>query len=74
MRAAFACLALLVGGFIMFATLAYKGDRTITSLPGSVDTFANGTTIDAALLVGSLFGVSVLFLGLGLVALFSGRK
>lgn len=33
MRAAFACLALLVGGFIMFATLAYKGDRTITSFP-----------------------------------------
>jgi|HubBroStandDraft_4_1064222.scaffolds.fasta_scaffold633019_1 hypothetical protein len=58
MRTALACLGLLVGAFLMFAALAYKGDRAITSLPGSVDTFADGTTIDAALLVGSLFGAA----------------
>jgi hypothetical protein len=74
MRTALACLAFVVGGFLAFAAFAYKGGRPIADLPTGVDTFANGTTINAAVLVGSLLGAGLLFLALGVFALYAGRQ
>jgi hypothetical protein len=74
MRTAFACFSLLAGLFFGFAAFVFSGGIPLDRLPHTTVTFTGGIAINAAVLVGSFLGAGLLFVGIGLVALFGRRS